>query len=272
MHGQSRYTRFKEARFAPIFAQSLRISKAPQVARFAYYHADLNAGSGFNDAAGVPGSPLNFLSAVTRNHRENFYAFFVDRKLEYVRQLIQRPEVEAFSDRVAIFQHDNSEVLPVVAQFIAHRERNPQFAVGSIVIDPNGYHDGVPWEALRDFCRFHLRIDLILNLNARQYRLEQSHIRAGRDPGWRKKRLQPISAFPEWFSRPNWMWTELCQIGGNRWIQLVGRTIRTHSAGYESLGFYDSQSERAQQILHDLEQPQQDVAERAPQLPLLFGL
>jgi three-Cys-motif partner protein len=273
MQGQSEYTRFKEERFTPIFTQSLLISKAQPVARYAYYHVDLNAGSGFNDKAHVAGSPINFLHAADRNDRRNFYAFFVDHNREHVAALIRRPEVEAANKRVHLFHYDNSEVLPVVAQFIADRERNPQFAMGSIVVDPNGYHEGVPWDALREFCHAFTRFDLIMNLNVRQYQMERWHIRAGCQAGWRQKSLRPISEFPAWFNRPNWMWTDICRIGGNRWIQLVGRTIRTQSVGYGSLGFYDSRSERAQRILARLEGPTvKETARTVPQLPFLYDV
>ncbi len=215
--GQSGATRFKEERFAPIFAQSLLISKAASVARFPYYHVDLHAGAGFNHQAQVWGSPLNFLSAVQRHRRDNFYAFFVDKDPSAIRQLIARDEIEANSARVFLFQSDNDEVLSVVHEFIAARERNPHFAMGSIVIDPNGYHEGVPWRSLRTFCQAHPRFDVILNLNIRSFRLERACILALR-PGFEQKQVRPISSFAEWFSRPNWMWTDVLQVKGNSWM------------------------------------------------------
>lgn len=272
MQGQSGYTRFKEERFAPTLAQSLLISKAIPVARYPYYHVDLNCGGGFNESVQVAGSPLNFLSAVERHQRTNFYAFFVDHDPDCIRKLIALPEVEAHSQRVFTFPYDNSEVLSVVAEFVAKQERNPHFAMGSILIDPNGYHKGVPWDALRTFCQAHPRFDLFLNLNTRTFRLERAHIEAGAT-GWTAKRLQPISGFAEWFNRPHWMWTTECQIAGSSWIQLVGRTIRTQSIGYSHLGFYDSQSERGRDIVRALERPSLRQAEKdTVQLPLLQEL
>jgi hypothetical protein len=266
MQGQSEYTFFKEYRFTPILAQSLRISKAAPVAQFAYYHVDLNAGGGYNTDVGVSGSPLNFLSAAARNDRPNFYAFFVDCKLSAIRELTTRPEVEALSDRVSIFHADNSEVLPVVDAFIAARERRAECAMGSVLIDPNGYHKGVPWDALRVFCHAHPRMDVLMNLNARQFKLEESHIGAD----WQGKHtLRPVSTFPGLFRRPNWMLTEKTRIGGNDWIQLVGRTIRTAQRDYSSLGFYDLESERGQRIVADIEQP---ASRTGPQFPLLRDL
>lgn len=271
--GQSGYTRFKQERFAPVLAQSLRISKAAAVARFPFYHVDLNAGSGFNHEAAVVGSPINFLQAVQRTGRENFYGFFVDHSPEAIRDLIKCPAIEAHSTRVALFQADNSEILPVVAEFIAARERNPQFAVGAIVVDPNGYHGGVPWEALRVFCAGHPRFDLFLNLNIRSFRLERPHIASGHGRWGQHYRLHPMSEFAEWFTRPSWMWTDVCQIAGSSWMQFVGRTMRTEAVGYARLGFYDSQSERGRAILHSVEQPGGiDSARSTAQLPLLSNV
>jgi hypothetical protein len=267
MQGQSSYTRFKEERFVPVLSQSLRISKALSVARFPYYHIDLNAGGGFNTDVQVPGSPLNFLLAAERNGRENFFAFFVDSDPVCIRNLITRPEIEARADRIAIFQGDNSEVLPVVAEFIADKERNPHYAMGSILIDPNGYHNGVPWDALRTFCAAHPRFDLFFNLNIRSFRMERPHIRGGLGAWGTKYRLHPVAEFPAWFSRPHWMWTPICQIAGSSWMQLVGRTIQTDSVGYSRLGFYDSQSDYGRRILGDIE-----TSRTTSELPLLQEL
>jgi hypothetical protein len=270
MQGQSEYTAFKYRRFGPVLAQSLLISKAQSVAGFPYYHVDLNAGSGMNTKIlpSVPGSPLNFLGAVDRHQRRNFYAFFVDNDPACIRELIKRPEIEAYAGRVHIFQQDNGDVLPVVAQFIADKERNPHYAMGSILIDPNGYHKGVPWKSLRHFCHAHPRFDLFFNLNTRLFKLERSHIVAG-EPGWATKRVQPISEFPTWFTRPNWMVTDECSMGGMRWVQLVGRTMQTQSAAYSSLGFYDYRSERGRHIIDIVEGSVTGTATQFPLLPEL---
>lgn len=266
MQGQSDYTWIKEERFAPVLAQSLRISKAEAVERFAYYHVDLNAGSGYNADVGVWGSPLNFLSAVTRTDRQNFYAFFVDQDLDCIRELIQRPAIAERPDRVSVFHADNGEVLSVLAEFIAARERKPWYAVGSLLVDPNGYHGGVPWESLQRFCAAHSRIDVFLNLNVRSFKLERACKERGRK-GFEHYRIHPVSEFSRWFSRPNWMLTPVLQVAGNSWVQLVGRTMKTQTDGYRSLGFYDIHSDRGRAIVDSIETP------RSPtEFPLLSDL
>jgi three-Cys-motif partner protein len=270
MQGQSSYTRFKEERFAPIFAQSLRISKTDRVKRFAFYHIDLNAGSGYNDDVRVAGSPVNFLGEAARCDRHNFFAFFVDQDLTAIKQLIRRPEVEAYPEQIAIYPYDNSEILSVVSRFIARREPNPQKAIGSIVVDPNGYRLGVPWDALKTFCEAHPRFDLIMNLNVRTLQLERGCVECGMK-GFETVEHVLISEFPDWFTRPNWMITEVCSIGRWRWVQLVGRTMETRGADYPSIGFYDMRSERGRAIIAGIEG--RDETSRGPlELPLLSDL
>jgi len=266
IQGQSPYTWFKQYRFSPIFAQSLRISQAESVKRFAYYHLDVNAGSGYNDDMRVAGSPLNFLSAVERTKRNNFYAFFVDENRNRIGELVTRPQVEAMSDRVSAFHADNAEVPAVVDAFIRRREHRPDYAVGSLVIDPNGYHNGVPWDALREFCAMHPRIDVVMNLGTRSFRMEKYWI--GRKPGkWMTYTLHPISSFKEWFSRPHWMVTEECRISKNSWVQLVGRTMETHKPDYRSLGFYDADSDRGRRIVAGIENDSARTGVESPFLP-----
>lgn len=252
--GQSDYTHFKEWRFGPLFAQALRISTAASVAQYAFYHADLNAGSGHNEKIDVEGSPINFLRAVERTRRENFYAFFIDHSPDAIRALTMRPKIEEYARRVSIFQADNRELLPTVAAFIAARERRPNLAVGSIVIDPNGYSLGVPWDAARVFCAEHTRIDLIMNLNVRTFQMERGNVRLNRK-GWEGREHILISQFPKHFSRPNWMITDVCSIKGDRWVQLVGRTMPTQQPDYPSLGLYNLRSDRGQAIVESIEAP-----------------
>lgn len=251
--GQSGYTRFKELRFAPIFAQSLRISTAAQVAAFPYYHVDLNAGAGYNEEVHVPGSPLNFMAAMARVQRYNFFAFFIDHDYAAIRSLAKQQAFAQWPDRVFIHLGDNSELLPIVRAFLDQQRDRPQYAMGSIVIDPNGYHKGVPWDALRTFCAECPRFDLILNLNTRSFRMERPHILARRENRWNDYRLMPVSAFAAWFNRPHWMITEECRVGGHSFVQLVGRTLQTQASSYLSLGYHDLASDVGQAIVAKLE-------------------
>ena len=266
MQGQGGATRFKELRFTLILAQSLRISKSPKVAHYAYYHVDLNAGGGYNTEVDVAGSPLNFLDAAARNQRPNFYAFFIDRDPACIEALIERPEIlRADASLISIHLGDNSELLPTVAQFIAARER-PRYAMGSVLIDPNGYHSGVPWAALRTFCKAHPCMDVVMNLNVRTYQMARPHIITGT---WKGRELHPISSFPSVFSRPHCMVTEVCQIKGDRFIQFVGRSMRTSSPDYRSIGFYDLASERGQRIVAEIEKSDPPASSQLALLPVV---
>ena len=135
--------------------------------------------------------------------------------------------------------------------------------MGTILIDPNGYHKGVPWNALRAFCATHPRFDLIINLNIRCFRMERPHI-LRLDPGWEDYEVIPVSQFPVWFNRKVWMWTEVTTIKGNSWMQFVGRSFDPKTPGYSSLGFYDSRSDRGRRILAELE-----TQKAEPEFPLL---
>jgi len=268
--GQSAYTWVKQERFGPPLAQSLRISTAPSVAGWPYYHVDLNAGGGSNDlvpGAPVEGSPLNFLRAVERTGRWNVQVFFVDNDLDKIKELIAQRALLAFpSDRLTIHHGDNAELLPVVREVIYRRERRPDCAMGSILIDPNGWHGGVPWEALRAFCLEFPRFDLLLNLNVRTFRLEEAQKNIGRGK-WANLVVRPPAGFRQWFNRPHWMWTEPMQIGiGSTWIQGVARTMPTAQTGYRSLGYYDDQSERGRAILATFDHA---ITGTSPQLSLL---
>lgn len=273
MQGQSTYTRFKQERFKPVFAQSLYISKAASVARFAYYHIDLNAGSGFNEQVGVVGSPINFLDAVTAVERANVYAFFVECNEARAYELGQRLAEHPLYERLHLFNADNNDgVLSVVSAFIAGRESRPELSIGSIVIDPNGYHKGVPWQQLSEFCTAHPRFDVFVNLNARSFGLERPHILEGSGT-WGSYTLHPPSTFADWFHRPHWMWATF-QGEGPKWIQGVGRSMKTSSDAYTSLGFYAADSWRGREILASVERTSDDepTAEAANQLSLLSHL
>lgn len=252
VQGQSAFTWFKQERFQPIFCQSLGISNGSAVRHFAYYHVDLNAGSGINAEVGVEGSPLNFLRAVQRMDRLNFYAFFVDRDPAAIRALVARPQLIAHANRVGVFPGDNGEILDVVREFVRSRERNPQFAMGSVLFDPNGYHNGVPWEQLSAFAREFPRFDIIGNLNVFTWTMERGQIQRG-NGSWAEKKLRPVSSFGDLFNRPNWMITRPDGCGGHTWVQVVGRTIDRQQNNYRSIGFEDLAGPVGREIIERLE-------------------
>jgi hypothetical protein len=168
--GQGNGTVRKEAGFAAVLRMSLRVSKARPVAAFPYWHLDLNSGSGWNAKAGCLGSPAVFLDEAARAGRAGpVHVRFCDTDsaaIETLRAncfgLCSRVGPEA---SVAARAMDNADFLRETAEEIRAAERNPGFAVGSCLCDPNGFPDGFPVEALKDFACDFPRIDLAINLN-----------------------------------------------------------------------------------------------------------
>jgi hypothetical protein len=168
--GQGNGTQRKEEGFAALFRMSLRVSKATAVAAFPYWHLDLNAGCGWNVKANCPGSPAVFLDeAIAAARSGPVHARFCDTDPVAVESLRANcfglccrigPEASVAARAV-----DNADFLRGAADEIRVAERNPGLALGTCLCDPNGFPEGFPVEALRDFTREFPRIDLVVNLN-----------------------------------------------------------------------------------------------------------
>lgn len=244
--GQGTGTVLKERGFGAAFAVSLGISMTPKVARFPYWHIDLNSGSGWNDKSVCEGSPIVFLRESER--RKNTRIFFCDKDEQSIERLAVHPLV--MERRAQCLPWDNREVLPVVEILIARVER-PEKAIGTVVVDPNGYMgDAFPHEQLIDFARRHPRIDVVMNLNVRTYRMGKAHVRKG-NPGWANKFWPSIASFPEIFSRSHWLISEVRSFGGDQFVILVGRNMPT--GAHESLRLFHMKSPMGEEIIDGIE-------------------
>jgi hypothetical protein len=161
LHGQSAdATEIKQRGLSFAFRIGLNvIRKFPQ---YRYFHFDLNAGSGFNEEAGCIGSPLAFLSAVRRIDCSNYFAGFCDNNKEQIKLLLKRDELD--HDRCRIFHGDNAEFLMMVPEMIHRCGERLNYAVGSVLSDPNGAD--VPIDAIVAFARQCPRIDIIFHWNS----------------------------------------------------------------------------------------------------------
>jgi three-Cys-motif partner protein len=165
--GQGKSTSRKQRGLAAVFRQGLRISRA--IPWSPYWHIDLNAGCGHNAVAGCPGSPVTFLNeAIRAGRRVN--AVFCDNDPAAARalsgSLFFAAERLPDGSTVSVVERDNAVALREFAARIRSEERHPQFAVGSWLLDPNGFKaEDVPLDALMRFCEQFPRIDAILNLN-----------------------------------------------------------------------------------------------------------
>ena len=247
--GQGSGTEFKERGIKAALTVSLKIAAKPSLSMFRYWHIDLNSGCGFNEKANCFGSPVAFIDAAQENGREDYAAFFVDMD----GGAIQKLEKNVLKDNARCFSFigDNKEALPIIAQYIKNSGDNPQYAHGSILVDPNGYFGKeTPHEQLIEFSKEFPRIDIILNLNTRQHTLFSANIRKERK-GWTKEKFNPsLSEIPMIFNKSYWLIRG--EIGsGDKFVLMVGRNIK--AGDHKALGFCHLDSETGQRIVNKVE-------------------
>lgn len=250
--GQGLGTWVKERGFGSAFSVSINLSKGERVARYSYWHVDLNAGSGWNHEVGCDGSPMVFLDLAAKQ-RPNYRAFFCDHDPDAIGAL-----AALVGKRAYCFECENTELLPIVSAAITAAENRPQYAAGTVVCDPNGYIDErtVPIEQLAEFAVKHPCMDLVFNLNIRTYQLSKAHkkraIEQGINNAWAGKRLPPLTDFPALFNRSHWLISNIRRVGaGDGFVIAIGRNYRT--SGHAALGHYPFDSPAGQRILNDIE-------------------
>lgn len=248
--GQGSTTEWKQRGIQAALHVSLSLaSKHP---KYTYYHLDLHSGSGYNANARCIGSPLAFLAAAVQAGRENYRALFVDKDESAIEHLMQRTDVGG--DKLcACFNCDNAQVLPVLEELILAKERNPQFAWGSIIVDPNGWYGDVPHDELAAFCAKFPRMDLVMNLNVRTYQLGLWHIRNKTSAKWMAKFWPSITQFPKLFSRKDWLIRDIVHSKGpgDRFVLLVGRNYPT--GDHVRQGFHHMDSAKGRSITESIE-------------------
>jgi hypothetical protein len=167
-HGQGDTTELKERFIQLAINLTVGITSHPGkfISRFAYWHNDMHCASGWNELARCPGTPLIFLREIAK-FKKDYRAFFCDKNPDFIRKLQARPEI-ASDPHAYVWCADNRNVLEIFAAAIRRYDK-PRFAMGTIIIDPNGYLDPatVPVGALAEFCREFERIDLLMHLNVR---------------------------------------------------------------------------------------------------------
>jgi hypothetical protein len=245
IQGQSDNTEYKERGIAASLKVSLDLSSTNR--KYTHWHIDLNAGCGINDLVGCIGSPLAFIQQAELT-KANYRAFFVDINESAIERLEQGHI--ANNPRCYSFHCDNREVLPVIAEMIKSRERNYQYAWGTVIVDPNGYFGKeLPHEQLIEFAHQFPRMDLIFNLNIRIYQCGKGHIDR-KEPGWINKFWPSIEQFPEVFNRKHWLIRHV--IGTKaRFALLVGRTKKT--GDHRSLKLVQMNSHEGVAVLDQIE-------------------
>jgi len=254
-HGQSEKTYEKEGNFHDAIEDCLDLSFHGKAGGWPYWHIDLNAGCGWNEAAACEGSPLVFLRAAIGRKRR-FNACFCDRDKAALADLRGRalPLCPAFApDCWLTFDgRNNAEALAAWGQKIAVSEKT-KYAVGSVLCDPNGFRDrrdpraGLPVEALRRFAAIFPRIDLIFSLNISLFRFVGGH------------KEKQHAGFLDWptaweavmsLGRPHWLVSNFRDRGkGHRFVVLLGRTSEEVR---QFRHFYPTDSARGREVLQNL--------------------
>jgi hypothetical protein len=258
LQGQGVSTFRKEQGFGDVFRMSLRISKAPAVAGYCYWHLDMNAGAGFNEKADCEGSPLVFMRAGAAARR-GFRAYFCEAEPALAARLESRLRETPLPAgcQAHVLRQDNAVALQQFAVAIGRAERRPDLAVGTCLCDPNAVREGFPVEALDFFLAQFKRIDFVLNLNV-------SVLRRGR--GARQRYESDPDAppyfrgFKDWpdlardllprFHRRHWWIRNPPRVNSDQFTILVGRNVETKGAPFRD--FYRLESREGQQILHGL--------------------
>jgi hypothetical protein len=221
---------------------------------FCYWHFDANAGSGWNRQAGVDGSPVVFhriadayLTGLKRQ------AFFCDLNAAALDELSKRlGRWPAY-----LFGGDNEEAIEVFAERIRQAEK-PHFALGSVIVDPNGYWyrnakgEGAPVKALTRFAAEFPRIDIVLNLNTRSYKLQRAQ---GHDV---KPPIEVLASL----HKTHWL-VRRTQAGGDQFLLAVGRNVET--GDHKRLGFHKLASVEGNHIMAIVEgERQKGLFDAAP--------
>jgi hypothetical protein len=250
--GQSCATIDKQRRISSALAVSMRIADgwaSKKKRRFTYWHFDANCGSGHNDDFDVPGSPIVF-HAMADKHLKwmDRKAFFCDIHEGRIAELKDRLyDNELHFLRSTLLPGDNETALDFFRKSICTYERNPQFAMGTMLFDPNGYwyrgqdKNGPPIDGVHSFVRDFPRIDIVLNLNTRQYKLQGAHPWSSGTPSPREL-LASLKQY--------WL-VGLTQKSGNQFLLAVGRNMETN--GHPGVKLFDIRSEEGQEIMAKVE-------------------
>jgi hypothetical protein len=153
---------------------------------------------------------------------------------------------------------DNADVLKAFAACIRKVERNPHFAMGTCLSDPNGPRAGFPLRELAEFAAEFPRIDMILNLNLNVYRavggckpgcnLSPAHVRA-----FDSERFPPVTEVIRVLGRAHWFVRNPSAVGrggGHQFMTLVGRSMAMKRASFKD--FYPSDSPQGRRMLATL--------------------
>lgn len=227
VQGQSRSTEDKERGFASMFAINLRIFQAKFPGHI-YFHFDLHAGSGWNEKVNVVGSPLLFVDLANDTG--------VDYRIHAVEQDKGRASTLAgllgHSDRAFVHHGDNCDFVPLIPELIRYYGDRPEFAIGSILIDPNNTN-GIPWNEVASVLGKCPRIDVMCHFPAgAMKRIFYGVIAKGNECETWKAMSDAIGMF----RKKHWLIRDPRFGGPHHFTTLIGRNIAIKE--HRSIGFH----------------------------------
>lgn len=238
--GQSAATEAKVRGIGELIRINLRIFShvnARYGGRYRYFHFDLHAGSGWNHEVNVIGSPLAFLSAADAIG-EPYLAVFVEQDESRAMELAKKTaDVESafvkYGDNVSLC----AEIPDIIRQF----GENPRYAMGSVLIDPNGPSGGIPWERLSILFRQCPALDVIVNYPATGMKRDAGQAR-------RAGRMSPhfvsIDELPQRLGKEHWIIRP--PQGAWQWTLTIGRNMGVND--YTKKGWVHWDSEHGREI------------------------
>lgn len=206
---------------------------ARKVPNARYFHFDLHAGGGYNHEADCIGSPLTFLKETEVAGTARYFAAFCDHDADQVRSLLNRPEV-ADDARTFVLHGDNSQLLAMVPSIIRECHDRPEWAIGSILSDPNGAD--VPLEAIVETLKECKRLDIIFHWNSTITKRLHNGI---------KPTQVLLRDVVDIVPKDYWLIRE--PAGIHQFTLLIGRNWRFDDS--RGMGFYHLESEQGQAIL-----------------------
>lgn len=271
--GQSRATIDKQRCIASALSIGLQIadSFASKQAwgRFNFWHFDANAGCGWNNSVDVPGSPIVFHAMadeyLSHMQRQAFFCDINDAALHDLQNRLARNR--SHLENSFLFHGDNEEALEVFAERIAACERKPEKAIGCVIVDPNQYWnrnskgEGPPVRSVQGFSRRFPKIDLVLNLNTRLYKLAKAH-------PWGNSWPCPRDVLAG-LNKKHWL-VKRTQVGGNEFLLAVGRN--TETGDHRRIGLHKLESLDGEEIISRVAGSRQGKLFDAPPLRELPGV
>ena len=229
IQGQGDGTEYKERSLGAAFWVNLTIcAKHPRCKDKPYHHFDLYCGSGFNDISRCEGSPLAFWRAVELTGKAPVFAHFVDEIQEQISLLCTQFYGHPYALNSFIHHGDNASFIPLIPFLIRERGDNPEYALGSVLIDPNGA--GIPWDELIELTHQCPRLDVFLNFN-----VSIVNRISGYKHNKSQRRVERLENVPGILGK-NHVLIRNPTGGRNSFVLLVCRNIKTRE--HRSLGFY----------------------------------